>query len=138
MKHCGPAADATQRRACAYLYASLPAVTVNNATGGEPEISISDDPDDVRGFDIRSVPVGITLSRIGRSFIVDATPAEALCADAYVLVCVDASGRISLVQKGGTGSLAAGSLTEVLRVRVARHGDVALAVGIALMASATT
>ena len=95
----------------------LPNVTVRNPDSESPDIEISDDPDDVRAFSVATVPVGVTLSRLGRSFVVDATPAEEHCCDASVLVTVTSAGQVSLVQKGGPGSLYAGSLVEMIAVR---------------------
>ena len=98
----------------------LPKVTVTASGAGPADVDISDDPDDVVAYDVSRVPVGVTLSRIGRAFAVDTTPAEEQCCDASVLVAAAAAGGVSFVQKGGVGSLYAGSLPEMMAVRKER------------------
>merc|ERR1719300_598988 len=57
----------------------LPSVKVRQEEGGETELEVSDDPYDVKRIDVTAAPTVVTLSKVGHSHIVDASPKEEAC-----------------------------------------------------------
>jgi exosome complex RNA-binding protein Rrp42 (RNase PH superfamily) len=53
----------------------------------------------------RACPIAITLYKVGRELIQDATAMEESCASAFLSVSVDADGNVCGMRKGGAGSL---------------------------------
>ncbi|KAI8868280.1 hypothetical protein GQ42DRAFT_164239 [Ramicandelaber brevisporus] len=87
----------------------LPKVIVASADGSEDsdevEYEVVDDPaasTPVAGWE--TVPVSVTLNLIGSHYVVDASPAEEMCADARVAVSVNNKGNIAAVQKMGNAT----------------------------------
>lgn len=101
----------------------IPKVTVlNGAPGGAEgssavDIEVSDDPyDSIRFIDgkIDTVPVCVTLSRVGNRTIADAALEEEMVISAQLSVGVSPSGRIAGIQKRGTGAMASSVISEML------------------------
>ncbi|CAN1189506.1 Exosome complex component RRP42 [Linum perenne] len=83
---------------------AIPRVNVSaGATGDEqPEVDISDE--EFLQFDTSAVPVIITLTKIGRHYIVDATSEEESQMSSAVLISINRKGHIcGLTKRGGAG-----------------------------------
>ncbi|VAI76022.1 unnamed protein product [Triticum turgidum subsp. durum] len=77
-------------------------VSLNNETDGEPEVDISDE--EFLQFDTSGVPVIITLTKVGKHYIVDATSEEESQMSSAVSVSVNSHGQIcGLTKRGGAG-----------------------------------
>ena len=62
---------------------------IKNADQEEKDFAIDDDPTHFRRLSCMSIPIGISLLRVGNTMIVDATQEEEDCVDAWILVCVN-------------------------------------------------
>ncbi|KAJ9702697.1 hypothetical protein PVL29_004430 [Vitis rotundifolia] len=77
-------------------------VAVGASGDGLPEVDISDD--EYLQFDTSGVPVIVTLTKVGRHYIVDATLEEESQMSSAVSVSVSGQGRIcGLIKRGGAG-----------------------------------
>ncbi|XP_078432128.1 3'-5'-exoribonuclease family protein [Wolffia australiana] len=79
----------------------IPKVDVANAED-QPEVNISDE--EFMQFDTSAVPVVVTLTKIGKEYIVDATSDEESQMSSAVSVSVNRHGKVcGLVKRGGAG-----------------------------------
>lgn len=62
---------------------------IKNADQEEKDFAIDDDPTHFRRLSCMSIPIGISLLRVGDTMIVDASQEEEDCVDAWILVCVN-------------------------------------------------
>ncbi|TVU01002.1 hypothetical protein EJB05_53561 [Eragrostis curvula] len=77
-------------------------VSLSAASDDEPEVDVSDE--EFLQFDTSSVPVIITLTKVGRQYIVDATSEEESQMSSAVSVSVNRHGNIcGLTKRGGAG-----------------------------------
>ncbi|NP_001307647.1 Exosome complex component RRP42 [Zea mays] len=77
-------------------------VSVSAASDEEPEVDVSDE--EFLQFDTSGVPVIITLTKVGRHYIVDATSEEESQMSSAVSVSVNRHGQIcGLTKRGGAG-----------------------------------
>lgn len=90
----------------------IPNVSVSMEEGGE-ELEISDDPHDCRRLDVNSIPVTVTMSKIGHRHVVDASLQEEACSLAQLLVSVNGDNNICAMQKVGQGALDPDSIFEM-------------------------
>ncbi|CAI5488169.1 unnamed protein product [Closterium sp. Naga37s-1] len=108
----------------------LPKVEVVMGEGedGEPELEVVDDPDEGVPLDTSSTPIIVTLNRLGKHVIVDATPEEEAVAEASLCVAVRPDGRIVSATKGGNAGVHPSVLAEMLdtsnRVAMSLHRQV--------------
>ncbi|KAI0506978.1 hypothetical protein KFK09_013096 [Dendrobium nobile] len=82
----------------------IPKVSVSVGASGEdqPEVDVSDE--EFMQFDTSGVPVVVTLTKVGRHYIVDATLEEESQMSSAVSVSVNRHGRVcGLIKRGGTG-----------------------------------
>lgn len=91
----------------------IPNVTVSTLDG-DMELEISDDPHDCRRLDVTSIPITVTLSKIGHRHVVDASPQEEACSLAQFLVSVNGESNICAMQKVGSGALDPDSIFEMI------------------------
>lgn len=68
-------------------------------------IEVNADPATGVPLDLASMPLCLTLFKLGSYFVVDATLEEEECSEARLCVAIDAQGRVGGVQKLGQGSL---------------------------------
>ncbi|KAI4319909.1 hypothetical protein MLD38_033450 [Melastoma candidum] len=74
----------------------------SSASEEQPEVDISDE--EFLQFDTSSVPVIVTLTKVGRHYIVDATPEEESQMSSAVSVSANRKGHIcGLTKRGGAG-----------------------------------
>jgi exosome complex component RRP42 len=78
----------------------IPAETIE-----ETEFDIIDDPAAATSLDVASVPVCITLSKMGTRYVVDTTLEEEACVDSKLLISVKRNGTICGMQKTGMGAI---------------------------------
>ncbi|KAK2399562.1 exosome complex component RRP42 [Trifolium repens] len=77
-------------------------VTASAASDEQPEVDISDE--EFLQFDTSGVPVIITLTKVGRHYIVDATPEEESQMSSAVSISVNRKGHIcGITKRGGAG-----------------------------------
>jgi len=93
----------------------VPALKVTRH-GDEYEIELSDNPEDCTSIPVQRVPVIVTVSKVGKRFIVDTTLEEEMCADARVTAAVVQSGKFAMVQKGASGVIDPLALFDMLQV----------------------
>eukprot|EP00761_Pharyngomonas_kirbyi_P001491 gb/GECH01001495.1/.p1 GENE.gb/GECH01001495.1/~~gb/GECH01001495.1/.p1 ORF type:complete len:297 (+),score=58.88 gb/GECH01001495.1/:1-891(+) len=83
----------------------IPKITVfapEEGSGGQSEIDVSDDPEDVTRLDTVHVPVSVTLAKVGlQYYVVDPALDEELCMRARLTVSVNKDGGICAIHKGG-------------------------------------
>ncbi|CAN1300268.1 Exosome complex component RRP42 [Linum perenne] len=83
---------------------AIPRVNVSAGAAGDeqPEVDISDE--ELLQFDTSAVPVIITLTKIGRHYIVDATSEEESQMSSAVSISINRKGHIcGLTKRGGAG-----------------------------------
>ncbi|CAJ2674371.1 exosome complex component rrp42-like protein [Trifolium pratense] len=77
-------------------------VTAGAASDEQPEVDISDE--EFLQFDTSGVPVIITLTKVGREYIVDATPEEESQMSSAISISVNKKGHIcGITKRGGAG-----------------------------------
>lgn len=105
----------------------LPKVEVVMGEGedGEPELEVVDDTEEGVRLDVATAPIIVTLSRIGKHMVVDATPEEQAVAGASLCVAVRPDGRVVSATKGGSTGVHPSVLSEMIatshRVAIAMH-----------------
>ncbi|XP_052178350.1 uncharacterized protein LOC127792066 [Diospyros lotus] len=76
--------------------------TANSASDEQPEVDVSDE--EFLQFDTSGVPVIVTLTKVGRHYIVDATSEEESQMSSAVSVSINRQGHIcGLTKRGGAG-----------------------------------
>ncbi|XP_072945632.1 exosome complex component RRP42 [Epargyreus clarus] len=110
----------------------IPFVKAAVMDGGNVDLQLSDDPYDSRSLNIGSVPLLVTLSKIGDKCIVDPTAEEEACSAVSIVVGIegnlkyylnpaesfklsDKPGRCSMICGNGHGSVARKTLTAAVK-----------------------
>ncbi|CEO96085.1 Ribosomal RNA-processing protein 42 [Plasmodiophora brassicae] len=78
------------------------------------DFEVSPDPIDSTRLPADLVPICVSMTKIGRCFIADATVQEELCMSAQVSVAVNANGDICGLVKMGSGSLTPAALSDAI------------------------
>uniref|UniRef100_A0A8C4NEU0 Ribosomal RNA-processing protein 42 n=1 Tax=Eptatretus burgeri TaxID=7764 RepID=A0A8C4NEU0_EPTBU len=94
----------------------IPKVEVSKNEEGISEIELSDNPFDCTQLDTTNVPCFVTLNKIGKQFVVDATPEEEACCLAKLLLALRSDGTLTAFLKEGTSSLDPESIFEMVQV----------------------
>ncbi|XP_015787953.1 exosome complex exonuclease RRP42 [Tetranychus urticae] len=89
----------------------LPKVYVNPDT---MDIEIPDDPFDIMRLDISQIPVFVTVTRIGNSYIIDPTQEEEASSISSLLFSVNNCGTLLHSKKLGLGSLHCDPIKELI------------------------
>mmetsp|Transcript_34324 Transcript_34324/g.45394 ORF Transcript_34324/g.45394 Transcript_34324/m.45394 type:complete len:297 (+) Transcript_34324:199-1089(+) len=85
----------------------IPKVSVFDMEGSdEKDFEISTDIADSELIDGNNLPVSITLSKVGRHWVVDASMEEESCVAARVVVAVNCEGKVCGIYKSGDGTVA--------------------------------
>ncbi|KAF9669627.1 hypothetical protein SADUNF_Sadunf14G0127000 [Salix dunnii] len=97
----------------------IPRVQVAAGASGDeqPEVDISDE--EFMQFDTSGVPVIVTLTKVGRHYIVDATSEEESQMSAAVSVSINRKGHICGLSKRGSAGLDPSVISDM--ISVARH-----------------
>ena len=94
--------------------AKLPKLNILSE-GNTVEIQISDDPSEMEMLDVSTVPVNVTLTKIGSQFVVDPCLEEELCQSTRLTVAVNSKGNTLAIQKGGRGGILPTTLQVMLQ-----------------------
>lgn len=84
----------------------IPKVEVTSAATSEQEadFDVSDNPDEFSQLDTSRVPVVVTLTKVGRHYIVDATAEEESQMSSAVSISVNSMGHVcGITKRGGAG-----------------------------------
>ncbi|MCS6768194.1 MAG: exosome complex protein Rrp42 [Candidatus Nitrosocaldus sp.] len=73
---------------------------------------------------INTIPVSITMAKIGNSIIVDPNAEEEACMDARITMATDEQGRVCAMQKGGSGTFSVDQLNEVASLAISLGSEV--------------
>ncbi|KAL0479512.1 exosome complex protein RRP42 [Acrasis kona] len=82
----------------------VPKIEVMETSSGQTEIEVSDDPSDFTRLSTASIPISVTLAKVGSRYIVDPTIEEELCMESRVTIAINSKGNICSIQKGGVSS----------------------------------
>ncbi|XP_037952122.1 exosome complex component RRP42-like [Teleopsis dalmanni] len=97
----------------------IPRVTASLLDAGESELTITDNIYDCSRINVESVPIIITVSKIGDACVVDPTAEEELCATATIIMGItikNGKSFISSVQTAGKGSLNKDSFDKCVKI----------------------
>ncbi|CAK4703938.1 hypothetical protein LEN26_008454 [Aphanomyces euteiches] len=84
----------------------LPAIKLSGTDEDEDQlIEVESDPASGRRLNLDSWPVCMTLSKVDKWFVMDATLEEELCMTAQISVAIDRLGHVCGMQKNGLGAL---------------------------------
>lgn len=89
---------------CALFDLKIPRVSSAILDGGNVDLMLSDDPSDCDRLNVASVPILITLAKIGDTCVVDPSIDEEICATASLVVAVSGH-HITFVKSISGGSL---------------------------------
>ncbi len=73
---------------------------------------------------ITTIPVSVTMAKIGDTIVVDPTSEEEGCMDARVTMTTDSEGRVCAVQKGGTGTFTAEQVNYVVATAISKGEEI--------------
>ena len=73
---------------------------------------------------INTVPVSVTMARIGDTIIADPTSEEEACMDARVTMTTDTEGRVCAVQKGGTGTFLVEQVNHIVATAISKGEEI--------------
>eukprot|EP00471_Norrisiella_sphaerica_P010415 CAMPEP_0184493850 /NCGR_PEP_ID=MMETSP0113_2-20130426/27128_1 /TAXON_ID=91329 /ORGANISM="Norrisiella sphaerica, Strain BC52" /LENGTH=256 /DNA_ID=CAMNT_0026879311 /DNA_START=197 /DNA_END=967 /DNA_ORIENTATION=- len=112
----GNLADAISMAAYAALHTTtIPAIqVVTSEESKETVVEVSDDPYETTDLVLHKVPIIVSLTKIGGSFVVDATAEEEACMSAKVTFAVDGDGKICSSSKSGIGGLSKAILVKMM------------------------
>jgi len=82
---------------------------------GDTEIELTDDPEAYTKLDVTTVPICVSLTRIGAHFVVDSTLVEEMCMAARLSIAVNKTGRVCAIQKGGVGGFDSSVLPHMIK-----------------------
>lgn len=86
--------DAVSLAVKAALYnTKIPLVTAAVMDGGIVDLTLSDDPFDCERLQIESVPLLVTICKIGEHCVVDPSAEEEVCSSACLVVGVSVGGK---------------------------------------------
>lgn len=84
---------------------AVPAAASGDGAADAVELEVDSDVAAGVPLDLSRVPVCVTLTRIGKHYVVDATREEQLCSSGSLTVAVNSFGRTTSLEKRGTASL---------------------------------
>ena len=73
---------------------------------------------------IHTVPISVTMAKIGDTIVADPTSEEEACMDARVTMTTDAEGHVCAVQKGGTGTFTAEQVNYVVGTALSKGQEI--------------
>ncbi|KAG5562544.1 hypothetical protein RHGRI_005320 [Rhododendron griersonianum] len=92
-------------------------VAASASSDGQPEVDVSDE--EFLQFDTSGVPVVVTLTKVGRHYIVDATSEEESQMSSAISVSINRQGRICGLTKRGSAGLDPSVILDM--IYVAKH-----------------
>jgi len=100
----------------AFFDTKIPAISV--VPGDDPRslaIEVNDDPYECQSIDYTKLPVIVSLTKIGSSFIIDATAEEEVCMSTRLSVGINQEGNVCGMEKNGPGGVAPTTLLDMLK-----------------------
>jgi len=94
----------------ALLNTTIPKVSLENG-----EVEVSDDPQDCTRLETSTVPVCVTLTKIGTRYLVDTSLEEEQCMGVRVIVGISPNGSVCSMQMAGHGAVEPTSLYEMIQ-----------------------
>ncbi|XP_068645890.1 uncharacterized protein [Aristolochia californica] len=83
---------------------AIPKVIASNANADDQQVDVDISDEEFSQFDTSGIPVIVTLTKVGKHYIVDATPEEESQMSSAVSVSVNRDGQIcGLIKRGATG-----------------------------------
>lgn len=82
---------------------------------GELEIELSDDPLECTRIDVQNIPICVSLTKIGKRYIIDPSPEEEQCMNMQFTVGVDRAGNFCGMTKSGRGGIDPSGVLEMLQ-----------------------
>jgi len=73
---------------------------------------------------IRTIPVSVTMAKIGDTIIADPTSEEEPVMDGRVTMTTDAEGNVCAVQKGGTGAFTVEQIHHIMDIAIAKGEEI--------------
>ncbi|KAF0695411.1 Aste57867_13760 [Aphanomyces stellatus] len=108
----------------------LPAIKLSGESADEEQlIEVESDPAAGRRLSLADWPVCLTLSKVDKWFVMDATLEEELCMTAQISVAIDPRGNVSGMQKNGLGALEMKEMQAMVDVACKASADVYAAMG---------
>ncbi|KAG9441351.1 hypothetical protein H6P81_017205 [Aristolochia fimbriata] len=98
---------------------AIPKVIASNATADDQHVDVDVSDEEFSQFDTSGVPVIVTLTKVGRHYIVDATPEEESQMSSAVSVSVNRDGQICGLSKRGSTGLDPSVILDM--ISVAKH-----------------
>ncbi len=93
-----------------------------------PKYEVKDDKlvktEDTIPLPINTIPVSVTMARIGDSIIVDPTSEEEMCMEARVTISTDDQGRICAIQKGNPGTFTLEQLNNAVSIAIDKGNEI--------------
>ncbi len=93
-----------------------------------PKYEVKDDKlvktEDTIPLPINTIPVSVTMARIGDSIIVDPTSEEEMCMEARVTISTDDQGRICAMQKGNPGTFTLEQLNNAVSIAIDKGNEI--------------
>jgi len=93
-----------------------------------PKYEVKDDrlvkTEDTIPLPINTIPVSVTMARIGDNIIVDPTSEEEMCMDARVTISTDDQGRICAMQKGNPGTFTLEQLNNAVSIAIDKGNEI--------------
>lgn len=83
-------------------------------TGGGDDFELDDDPSEAAALDVAGVPIVVTLTKVGRHYIVDASSDEELPAAPAMSVAINGRGSLSGASKRGAEGLPPAVVADML------------------------
>ena len=73
---------------------------------------------------VSTIPISITMARIGDTILADPTSEEEACMDARVTMTTDSKRRVCAVQKGGTGTFSVEQINYVVETAISKGEEI--------------
>jgi exosome complex component RRP42 len=93
-----------------------------------PKYEVKDDKlvktEDTIPLPINTIPVSVTMARIGDSIIVDPASEEEMCMEARVTISTDDQGRICAIQKGNPGTFTLEQLNNAVSIAIDKGNEI--------------
>ena len=93
-----------------------------------PKLEMKDgkvvDTGEIMKAPIRTIPISVTMARMGDTILADPTSEEEACMDARVTMTTDSERRVCAVQKGGTGTFSVEQINYVVETAISKGEEI--------------
>ncbi len=73
---------------------------------------------------INTMPISITLGKIGNVIIIDPSAEEEACIDARITMSIDTDNNVCAIQKGGTGVFTPEEIKKIIKIAINKSNDI--------------